>query len=115
MKRRLLVLALVLCAGGTAAYFVGIPEAGALPPNEVEIFYYSDASLTQEVGWFFRACDGSRLEDGTRSPYMRSIKGAACSSGGGSCFICVQEGVGRVHCPGTAAFHGYPLCPGEPG
>jgi hypothetical protein len=48
---------------GTAA------GAQALPSNEVETAYYSDASRTDEVGGFIRGCDGSLSAWGKQTRY----------------------------------------------
>lgn len=37
----------------------------ALPPKEVEVFYFD--SNGNEIGWMFRGCDGARLSTGETS------------------------------------------------
>jgi hypothetical protein len=45
----------------------------ALPANEVEKTYYSDATRTEDVGGYFLACDGSHSAWGRTSRYSRTL------------------------------------------
>ena len=58
-------------------------QSFALPANEVETTYYADASLTEEVGYYFLGCDGSRFREGKTSSFKATTK-RACHSGGSS-------------------------------
>jgi len=60
-------LALVLALSALIGFFV--PTADALPNNEIWIFYYSDAGLTNLVGQVWRLCDGSGGSWGLKSGY----------------------------------------------
>jgi hypothetical protein len=51
----------------------------ALPTNELEIVYFSDASYTNEVGYVFRACNGGVYRQGTTSRY-RVTSSTPCNS-----------------------------------
>jgi hypothetical protein len=56
---------------GTIIAFIGIAatQSYALPANEIETTYYSDASRQAEVGYSFLGCDGSRYREGRTSRY----------------------------------------------
>jgi hypothetical protein len=66
---------------GIAAGLIGTmaTQSFALPANEIETTYYADASLTDEVGYSFLACDGSRARTGKTSSYKVTTK-RACHS-----------------------------------
>ena len=42
----------------------------ALPTNEVEVVYFSNATYTREVGHVFRGCQGELYRQGTTSRYQ---------------------------------------------
>ncbi len=66
-----------------SAILLGLATAAqALPTNEVETTYYSDATRTDEVGGLFRGCDGSLSAWGKRTRYATRTS-TPCSSGGG--------------------------------
>ncbi len=44
-------------------------QSFALPANEVETVYFSDAKYTTEVGYVFLACQGGVYREGTTSRY----------------------------------------------
>jgi uncharacterized protein DUF6289 len=56
---------------GIVASLIGITatQSPALPPNELEIVYFSDATYTNEVGYMFRACNGGVYKQGKTSRY----------------------------------------------
>ena len=56
---------------GMIVALIGITAAQtlALPANEIETFYFSDATYTQEVGYVFRGCQGDVYRHGTTSRY----------------------------------------------
>lgn len=60
----------VFCLAAVAGFLVG-EDALALPPNEVETYYYSDATYSQQVGWKILLCNGSRYQEGTTSSYAQ--------------------------------------------
>jgi hypothetical protein len=113
--RRFFVLAAALLIGGAVIYFGHVGEADAAPAFEVETYFYSDSGMTNEVGWSYRPCNGPRITEGPTTAFRRSIQGEKCSSGYGTdCVTCLVNGWGRVPCPYSAEFQGYPACPGEP-
>lgn len=79
----------VFCLAAVAGFFVG-GEALALPPNEVETYFYSDSSMTQQVGWKLLMCDGSRYQEGTTSEH-RVVYSTSCGSASSSCW-CIVDG-----------------------
>jgi hypothetical protein len=66
---------------GIVAALIGTTavQSFALPANEIETTYYADASLTEEVGYSFLACDGSRARTGKTSSFKTTTK-RACHS-----------------------------------
>ncbi len=44
-------------------------QSFAMPNNEVESEYYSDAEFTNQVGSYFLGCDGSHYREGKVSRY----------------------------------------------
>ncbi|MBM4254741.1 MAG: hypothetical protein FJ147_02460 [Deltaproteobacteria bacterium] len=68
---------------GMIAALIGITtvQSFALPANEIETTYYSNASMTDEVGYSFLGCDGSRGRTGKTSSFKMTTK-RACHSGG---------------------------------
>lgn len=63
-------LTAVFCLAAVAGFFVG-GEALALPPNEVETFFYSDATYSEQVGWRILMCDGTRYQEGLVTDYRQ--------------------------------------------
>jgi hypothetical protein len=64
-KTRMKILALSAVAASALAAGV----AFALPANEVETYYYSDASHTEEVGHTLLACNGHFFSNGVQTAY----------------------------------------------
>lgn len=93
--RAAVCLLVVFCVAAVTGYFGG-GEALALPPNEVETYFYSDATLTHQVGWKLLMCDGSRYQTGTTSQY-RAVYSYPCGNGSPSCW-CIYEGM-QGECP----------------
>jgi len=56
---------------GIAAALLGTlaTKSFALPANEVEIDYFSDAQFTKDVGSFTLLCEGGHITEGKRSRY----------------------------------------------
>ncbi len=65
-------LAKLLYVLGILALLVGFaaPRAYALPTNELEIYYYSDANYENEVGYLFRGCQGGIYREGLQTRYQ---------------------------------------------
>ncbi|HEX2164687.1 MAG TPA: hypothetical protein VHM02_12120, partial [Thermoanaerobaculia bacterium] len=61
------ILVVVFCTAAAAGFFAG--EAQALPPNEVETYFYSDATYSVEIGWRLLLCNGQRYSSGSTSVY----------------------------------------------
>ncbi len=61
------IVAVALLAG--SLLIAAPPTATALPQQEYDCHYYSDASYTVEVGWSALACNGSRSQGGVFTPY----------------------------------------------
>ena len=53
-------------------------QSFALPNNEIEIVYFSDATYTTEVGYVFRGCNGGTYRQGRTSRY-RATSSAPCN------------------------------------
>lgn len=90
LAKTLRMLGMIAALIGTTAV-----QSFALPANEIETTYYADASLTEEVGYSFLACDGSRARTGKTSRFKTTTK-RACHSGGsnpaqGSLGMCYTE------------------------
>jgi Family of unknown function (DUF6289) len=47
-------------------------QSSALPTNELEIYYYSDANYENEVGYLFRGCEGGVYREGRQTQYAVS-------------------------------------------
>ena len=59
---------------GMVAALLGVAtQSFALPANEVEKLYFSDATYTNDVGDVFRGCDGSVYRQGTTSSYRVTL------------------------------------------
>lgn len=56
---------------GIAGALLGsvVTQSFALPANEVETWYYSDATLTEEVGYTLLSCSGGIYREGRRTQY----------------------------------------------
>lgn len=65
---------------GIAATLIGTlgTKSFALPTNELEIVYFSDATYTTEVGYTFRACNGGVYTQGKTSRY-RATSSTPCN------------------------------------
>ena len=75
-------LRVIAVAAGITALLLGITffspeEAGALPQNETDLIYL-DASGDQ-VGWYFRGCDGQRIVEGVQTQY-KLVNITACNT-----------------------------------
>ena len=87
---------------GMIAALIGITATQplALPANEVETYYFSDATYTQEVGYVFRGCQGDVYQEGTTSRY-RVTSSTPCNGtqplNGIRCYI----GYVLTTCPAT--------------
>jgi len=57
---------------GTALLGTLATKSFALPNNEVETVYFSDATYTNEVGYMFRGCTGGVARQGKTSRYRVS-------------------------------------------
>ena len=64
LTKTLRMFGIVAALLGTAA-----TQSFALPANEVETVYFSDAKYTNEVGYVLRGCDGSVSRQGTTGNY----------------------------------------------
>lgn len=60
----------VFSVAAVAGFFVA-GEALALPSNEVETTYYSDATYSTQIGYRILFCNGSRYQEGTTSIYKQ--------------------------------------------
>lgn len=60
---------------------VSLGPAEALPRNEIERWYFSDASLTIPVGWSITLCDGSRARWGVTTGDDLVVYTDSCSTG----------------------------------
>jgi hypothetical protein len=68
LTKTLRMFGIVAALLGTAA-----TQSFALPANEVEKVYFSDATYTNDVGDVFRGCDGSVFRQGTTSSYKVTL------------------------------------------
>ena len=84
------ILPLALASAGVAY---------ALPSNEVETTYYSDASMTTEVGGSFLACQGGFNRWGKYSHYRVRFS-TPCTNSGPLGMACTVDGVPTL-CPPT--------------
>jgi hypothetical protein len=75
----------------TALCGIAATQSFALPANEVETVYFSDATFTQEVGYTFLACQGGVYREGKQTRYaVRSM--SPCRSSGSSETACLVDG-----------------------
>lgn len=65
---------------GIIAALIGLTatQSHALPANELEIVYFSDATYTTEVGYSFRGCNGGVYTQGKTSRY-RATSSTPCN------------------------------------
>ena len=75
---------------GTVMAFIGITasQSQALPNNELEIVYFSDATYTNEIGYVFRGCNGGVYKQGKTSRY-RVTSSAPCQG---------SQPLNEIHC-----------------
>jgi len=75
----------------------------ALPPNEVEVFYLDSAG--NQVGYYFRGCDGARLREGTVTNTTITMS-SSCSGGGcsGTGMTCILDGM-TISCSSQVFVH----------
>jgi hypothetical protein len=75
---------------GIVATLLGITatQSLALPANELEVVFFSDAKYTNEVGSVFRACNGGVYREGKTSRY-RITSSTPCQGG---------SSLSEVHC-----------------
>ena len=90
MKRAVSILGVIAAlAVGATVY--------ALPASEVEIIYFSDASLTNEVGYRLLACQGGIYREGRTSRHYVRFQ-SPCSTGSLNEIACILNGV-ETACP----------------
>jgi Family of unknown function (DUF6289) len=85
----------------------------ALPANEVEIEYFSDATLTHDVGYEFRSCNGGVGRQGQRTRY-RAVESTPCRHAGPSevhCLVTDTLGTRETVCPANICNSGLFDCP----
>jgi len=72
---------LVQTAALTAAVAMSLSPvaAVALPDHELETFYYSDATHTNQVGYKFQGCFGDSYATGIPTAYKTFVIGADCN------------------------------------
>jgi hypothetical protein len=73
------------------------PRAYALPANEIETSYYTDANYTNEVGYTFLSCQGGTYREGKTSRYRLRYQ-TPCSTGGPTRVACFVNSV-QTTCP----------------
>lgn len=72
LPRRSVLIALVLAfAVSAAAGFFGVGTTDALPCNEVDRLYYSDATYTNLVGERILLCNGQRWSWGITTSFVQ--------------------------------------------
>jgi hypothetical protein len=64
LTKTLRMLGIIAALLGCAA-----TQSFALPANEIETVYFSDATYAKEVGYVFRACQGGMYREGKTSRY----------------------------------------------
>lgn len=84
---------------GSFALLIGFsaPLAYALPANEIETYYYTDANYTNEVGYTFLSCQGNSYREGRTARYRLRYQ-TPCSTGGAARVACYVDGM-RTTCP----------------
>jgi hypothetical protein len=98
MFRKIALVGIMLATVG--GFICGLSKgAEALPAQEVEATYYSDATFSVEVGWSFLACNGGRARSGRTTRYMVKTT-TACNSYGSDEIACVVDGV-PTSCPSS--------------
>ncbi|MEM7049865.1 MAG: DUF6289 family protein [Acidobacteriota bacterium] len=86
MKTRNILLAVGLFALVAGIAVFGPGETDALPSVETDIIWL-DAN-GNEVGTYFRGCDGQRITTGTQSAYkIRNVTPCTSGTGSSGCYI----------------------------
>ena len=76
-NRALLTLLAIVMVWGSLT-FVLVPEAHACSPNDVETYYYTDATYTVQCGYRFLACNcGGVYSWGCVTPF-KSVQSCPC-------------------------------------
>ena len=101
MKRTVSILGVVAALAVAATVY-------ALPASEVETFYFSDASLSDEVGYQILTCSGARYREGRTSRYSARVQ-TPCHSGGLPRIACVVDGI-LTTCPADICSSGLFSC-----
>ena len=101
MKRTVSILGVVAALAVAATVY-------ALPASEVETVYFSDAALTNEVGYRFLSCSGGTYREGTTSRYYARFQ-TPCHTGGSTQIACVVNGV-LTTCPADICSSGLFSC-----
>ena len=96
---------------GIVAAFIGITttQSHALPGNELEVEYFSDATYTNEVGYMFRACNGGMYREGKSSRYRVASSTPCNGSHMPSEIACFLDGV-LTTCPANICDSGLFEC-----
>jgi hypothetical protein len=86
LTKTLRMFGIVAALLGTAA-----TQSFALPANEVETEYFSDAQYTNEVGYVFRGCSGDVYREGTTGKY-KVTSSTPCNTSGPIEIACYFDG-----------------------
>ena len=73
-------------------------SAGALPANEVETDYYSDATFKSQVGSYTMLCTGGHFREGKTSRFSLRFQTPCHDEGGRTEVSCVVDDV-QTTCP----------------
>ncbi len=95
---------------GIVAAFLGTAatQSFALPANEVETEYFSDATFTREVGYSFLACQGGFYREGKQTRYAVRTS-SPCHSSGSDEVACLVDGR-ETSCPANICDSGLFEC-----
>lgn len=88
--RRLLVLVVILVVVGSLGSLL-VQHLGALPSSEIERFHMD--SQGNQVGYFFRGCDSTRIREGNTTTQTYIAVFSNCGNLPLTCVVdCVQNG-----------------------
>lgn len=107
---------MILVAAGVSALSLLTPaRVEGLPPNEVERFHF--ATNGNEIGHFFRGCDGSRIREGNTSlntPAFISYTESCPGPGSAGCWSCsvynIETGTRQTVSCSTGEYNFDPIC-----
>lgn len=90
MRRPLLAVLLAVSIFGVGAFYVRSNQTSAAPPprKTLIIGYFSDASLTEQVGFRYAFCNGEVVTSGQVTSFTTIEEEPCCVARNGRAYLC---------------------------